>query len=78
MSKYARSCGICHSLGLGMSPRLGLKEDWKERLAQGDDVLLQHTIDGFNNMPPLGQCMDCSTEELQELIGIMAGVSKGE
>lgn len=78
MSKYVRSCGICHSLGLGMSPRLGATEDWKPRLAQGSDLLLQHTIEGFNNMPPLGQCMDCSSEDLQELIGIMAGVSTVE
>ena len=46
---------------------------WRARLDQGEDTLLTHTIEGFNNMPPLGYCMACERDDLLALIRLMAG-----
>jgi cytochrome c5 len=73
MNKWARSCVICHVRGEGGAPVVGDKAAWEPRLAQGEDVLLQHTIEGLNNMPPLGYCMDCNTADFRTLIRFMSG-----
>lgn len=36
------------------------------------DVLLEHTINGYGGMPPLGSCADCDLQELTALIRFMA------
>jgi cytochrome c5 len=75
MAKWSRSCALCHVDGTGGAPRVGVPEEWGARLAQGEDTLLAHTIDGYNNMPPLGYCMSCSGDELRTLIRYMSGMS---
>ncbi len=70
---YVQSCHSCHSYGAGGAPRTGRAQDWAPRLAKGMDVLLDHTIQGFNGMPPLGMCMDCGEEEFIALIEFMSG-----
>ena len=69
---YARNCAICHGPGHGGAPKLGDVAAWAPRLAQGDDALLAHAIDGYNDMPPLGYCMDCDRNDLAALIRLMA------
>ena len=54
---------------------MGDAQAWAPRLAQGEDTLLQHTIEGFNNMPPLGYCMDCEEADLRQIIRFMGGES---
>jgi len=34
---------------------------------------MAHTIEGFNNMPPLGYCMSCEQEDFEMLIDFMTG-----
>lgn len=75
MAKWARSCALCHVNGEGGAPRVGHPDEWAGRLAQGDLVLLDHAIEGYNNMPPLGYCMDCEAADLAALIAFMAGES---
>ena len=75
MAKWARSCALCHISGEGGAPRVGYPEEWAGRVAQGEDALLNHTIEGYNRMPPLGYCMDCEAEDFQTLIRFMAGGS---
>jgi cytochrome c5 len=70
--RWARTCAMCHVRGEGGAPKIGDAAAWTPRLAQGEDVVLQHTIDGFNNMPPLGYCMDCEREDLRTYIHFMA------
>lgn len=72
MRLWSRSCALCHVNGEGGAPRLGVSEEWQPRLAKGPDVLLAHTIEGFNNMPPLGYCMICSRDDFERLITFMA------
>lgn len=76
MQKWLRSCALCHIDGNGGAPRVGDAEAWQPRLAQGKDALLTHTIEGFNNMPPLGYCMSCEREDFSVLIDFMSGGMK--
>lgn len=68
---YQRACFACHATGTLDAPKLGSAEDWKPRLAQGFDVLLQHSKEGLGNMPPMGTCTDCTDEELSDAIKFM-------
>ena len=72
MAKWSRSCVLCHVRGEGGAPRVGHPEEWVERIDQGETVLLTHTIEGYNRMPPLGYCMDCEAEDFEALIRFMA------
>jgi cytochrome c5 len=70
--RWARTCAMCHVRGEGGAPKTGDAAGWQPRLAQGEEVLLDHTVNGFNNMPPLGYCMDCEREDLRAYIRFMA------
>jgi cytochrome c5 len=39
-------------------------------------TLLQHSINGFNAMPPKGTCFTCSDADLQAAVEYMVGESK--
>lgn len=74
---YQRFCFSCHASGSGGAPRTGHVEAWKERLAKGEDVLVQNTIDGIPPaMPPRGLCMQCSDEELAATVRFMLDLSR--
>lgn len=66
---YTQSCAACHNSGAAGAPRFGNSEDWSARLEKGFDTLVQHTIEGFNNiMPPKGMCFSCTDEQLAEVV----------
>ena len=46
---------------------------WAPRWAKGEQMLLDHTISGFNGMPAGGQCFSCSADDYRALIRFMAG-----
>ncbi|MGM0632225.1 MAG: c-type cytochrome [Pseudomonadota bacterium] len=66
---YTQSCAACHNSGAAGAPRFGNSDDWSARMEKGFDTLVEHTIDGFNNiMPPRGMCFDCTDEQLAEVV----------
>ena len=69
---YNRSCMTCHATPSTGAPQAGDRAAWAPRVAQGSELLLDHTINGFNAMPPMGACMDCSPEQYTALIEYMA------
>ena len=73
MAQWARNCALCHVRGEGGAPVLGDATAWTERLARGEDILLKNTVEGLNNMPPLGYCMDCEEDDFREIIRFMSG-----
>lgn len=73
---YTRSCATCHAVPATGAPQAGDAAAWAPRTAQGEDVLLDHTINGFNAMPPLGACADCGEEQYRALIAYMAGTGR--
>lgn len=69
---YAQTCKACHTNAASGAPQTGDVQAWAPRLAQGMDVLLDHTVNGYNGMPPLGSCSDCTEDEFRALIEFMA------
>lgn len=47
-------CAACHQAGVLNAPKIGAKEDWEPRMAQGLDTLVSHAVNGFNAMPANG------------------------
>lgn len=71
VATYERLCQACHGSGAAGAPRLGSKEAWSPRIAQGIDALLQSVIDGKGAMPPRGTCGNCSDSDLAAAIAYM-------
>lgn len=69
---YARSCRGCHANPESGAPLTGDVEAWAPRVAQGSRTLLDHTIRGYNGMPPLGMCPDCDLADFRALIAFMS------
>ncbi|TJY61159.1 cytochrome c5 family protein [Sinimarinibacterium sp. CAU 1509] len=69
---YEQTCKACHTAPLSGAPQSGRPADWAARLAQGTEILLDHTINGYKGMPPLGSCMDCSEDDFLALIDFMS------
>ncbi|MGH8447236.1 MAG: c-type cytochrome [Solimonas sp.] len=70
---YESSCKLCHANPAAGAPLSGDHKAWAPRVAQGADTLLDHTINGFQGMPPMGMCMQCSEEDFLALIEFMSG-----
>lgn len=70
---YDNSCKMCHANPASGAPQTGDVAAWSPRVAQGVDSLLDHSINGYNGMPPMGMCMQCSEEEFLALISFMSG-----
>lgn len=66
-------CFSCHGTGWDNAPVIGDVFAWEDRLGKGIDVLLEHTIKGFNTMPPKGNCFDCSDAELKAVVEFLIG-----
>jgi cytochrome c5 len=70
---YDRSCKNCHAVPASGAPQSGDAPAWAPRIAQGADILLEHTFSGYKSMPPLGACMDCNEKQYRALIEYMSG-----
>jgi cytochrome c5 len=55
---YSSACVACHGAGIAGAPKFGDKAVWAPRVAQGNNVLYDHAIKGFQGkngvMPPKG------------------------
>lgn len=77
---YQTNCALCHSTGVANAPKKGDKDAWEQRIAEtnatGEQAILalvQSAIKGKNAMPPKGNCLTCSDEQLRSVIKYMAG-----
>ncbi|RAI63180.1 cytochrome c5 family protein [Pseudomonas fluorescens] len=70
---YDNSCKLCHANPSAGAPLTGDIKAWEPRVLQGADTLLDHAINGYNGMPPMGMCMQCSQEQFLALIAFMSG-----
>jgi cytochrome c5 len=61
---YNTYCVACHATGAAGAPIKGDAAAWAPRIAQGEETLVKHAIEGFNAMPARGTCMDCSDDEI--------------
>lgn len=72
-SRYDASCRACHGNSAFPAPQAHDTAAWQSRLQKGMPLLIEHTVQGFNAMPPNGNCASCSPADLESLIGYMAG-----
>lgn len=67
---YADYCGACHARTTQGAPLPDDDVEWGMRSRQGMKVLMEHTINGYNQqlMPPRGGCGNCSDAELKAAV----------
>ncbi len=72
---YNEACNICHGPGIGGAPQISNPSLWTARIAQGNDTLYQHAIEGYTGesgyMPPKGARMDLSDDEVRGAVDYM-------
>jgi cytochrome c5 len=65
---YGRLCGACHNSGAGGAPMMN-RSAWAPRIEQGFDILVQHSIEGFQGdagvMPPRGGNPALTDEQIE-------------
>jgi len=70
---YELSCKTCHTDPENGAPLTGDKAAWRPVMKKEMDVLLDNVLNGFEGMPPLGQCFECQQEDFESMIRFMAG-----
>ncbi len=73
---YGAACVACHDSGVAGAPKITVAADWAPRIAQGEETLISHAINGIRGMPPKGTCMNCSDEEIKLAVEYMVGKSQ--
>jgi cytochrome c5 len=77
---YDTACFACHATGAAGAPKVGDKAAWKDRIAQGDKVLNEHAIKGFQGkkgfMPAKGGRADLSDAAVADAVAYMVSQSK--
>jgi cytochrome c5 len=78
---YNAACVVCHGVGVGGAPVVGKAADWEPRIAQGNDVLYDHAINGFQGeamtpMLPKGGRTDLSDQEVRDAVDYMVAESQ--
>ena len=72
---YNQVCFACHAQGIAGAPKLGDAAAWEARIAQGNDTLYKHSIEGFTGsagmMPPKGGAVDMADEDIKAAVDFM-------
>lgn len=68
---YNQTCMVCHMTGAAGAPIKGDDEAWQPRLEKGIKTLYEHSINGFNAMPPKGGNLSLSDEEVKLAVDFM-------
>lgn len=79
-SVYGKTCAMCHAAGVAGAPKPGDKADWAPRIAQGNDTLYKHALEGFTGakgmMPPRGTGTSLSDDEVKAAVDYMVAQSR--
>ena len=70
------TCSAGHGTGARGAPKMGDKGAWAPRIAQGLDVLKQHALHGYKNMPAHGGNLSLSDDDVVKALEYMVGNSK--
>lgn len=73
---YDSVCFACHNTGVAASPKLGDKEAWAPRLAEGMDAVYKIALQGKGAMPAKGGRTDLSDEAVKEAVDYMVSTVK--
>ena len=77
---YKTACFACHGTGAAGAPKLGDKAAWKDRIAQGNEKLYEHSLKGFKGakgvMPPKGGRPNLTDDQIKAVVAYMVNESK--
>ncbi len=77
---YDSACQACHAAGVAGAPKVGDVAAWKDRIAQGMDTLVEHSIKGFQGkagmMPAKGGFTNLSDDDVKAAVAYMVENSK--
>lgn len=77
---YDSACFACHATGAAGAPKVADKAAWKDRIAQGQKVLAEHAIKGFQGksgfMPAKGGRADLTDAAIMDTVAYMVSQSK--
>lgn len=77
---YDQACMACHTTGAGGAPKIGDAAAWQPRIAQGQETLVQHAINGYQGekgyMPPKGGRADLTDDEVAAAVEHMVSQSQ--
>lgn len=69
-------CVACHAQGINGAPIIGNKKMWSKRLPQGEALLIEHAINGYELMPAKGGRSDLSDEDIASAVRYMTSQVK--
>jgi cytochrome c5 len=77
---FAVACAICHDAGVAGAPRMGDVAAWAPRIAQGEAMLHQRALQGYQGkdgfMPAKGGRTDLSDQSVINAVNHMVANSK--
>jgi cytochrome c5 len=65
---YTATCAACHTSGAAGAPKLGDNAGWAKRIAQGQDTVVKHAIEGLRAMPAKGGNPDLDDVEVARAV----------
>lgn len=77
---YDATCAVCHAAGVAGAPKLGDATAWATRIANGQDPLYEHAINGFQGqagyMPARGGNVNLSDDDVKAAVDYIVENSK--
>jgi len=77
---YMNFCAPCHATGVAGAPKVGDKATWAPRLKQGEKILVERSIKGYQGaagfMPARGGNSALSDTEVANAVAYMVAQSK--
>ena len=73
---YTKSCLVCHKAGIAGAPKLGDKDAWAPRLANGIEPLVSNAINGIGTMRPKGGHSKLTDDEVRAAVEYMVEESR--
>jgi cytochrome c5 len=77
---FQQGCVACHGAGIAGAPKLGDKDAWAPRIAQGKDTLYQHALQGYQGkngfMPAKGGRADFTDQSVINAVDYMVAAGR--
>lgn len=77
---FGKVCSMCHAAGVAGAPKPGDRADWGPRIAQGNETLYKHALEGFTGakgmMPARGGAATLTDDEVKAAVDYMVAQSR--
>ncbi|MDF3831790.1 c-type cytochrome [Cupriavidus basilensis] len=79
-STFGKVCSMCHVPGVAGAPKVGDKADWGPRMAQGNETLYKHALEGFSGntgmMPARGGSTSLADDAVKAAVDYMTAQAR--